>query len=77
MATTIGTLILVTGGAEAAAHIEQYGRVGSVVTIREQALAGLVEEIRFETEVTPPFGADHVVAVSADSPLDGLNTRLM
>ena len=31
---------------------------------------------RFEAEVTPPFGADHVVAVSADSPLDGLNTRL-
>ena len=33
--------------------------------------------VRFETEVTPPFGADHVVAVSADSPLDGLDTRLM
>ena len=30
-----------------------------------------------ETEVIPPFGADHVVAVSADSPLDALNDRLM
>ena len=30
-----------------------------------------------KTEVIPPFGADHVVAVSADSPLDALNDRLM
>ncbi len=29
-----------------------------------------------EAEVTPPFGADHVVAVSADSALDGLNAAL-
>ena len=29
-----------------------------------------------ELEVTPPFGADHVVAVSAHSPLDALNTEL-
>lgn len=29
-----------------------------------------------ELEVTPPFGADHVVAVSARSPLDALNAEL-
>ena len=29
-----------------------------------------------EFEVTPPFGADHVVAVSAGSALDGLNAAL-
>ena len=32
---------------------------------------------RFEADVIHPFGADHVVAVSADSPLDALNDRLM
>ena len=31
---------------------------------------------RLELEVTPPFGADHVVAVSARSPLDALNAEL-
>ena len=30
-----------------------------------------------ELEVTPPFGADHVVAVSARSPLDALNAELV
>ena len=29
-----------------------------------------------EAEVTPPYGADHVVAVSASSALDGLNAAL-
>ena len=29
-----------------------------------------------ELEITPPFGADHVVAVSARSPLDALNAEL-
>ena len=29
-----------------------------------------------EAEVTPPFGADHLVAVSADGTLDGLNAAL-
>ena len=32
---------------------------------------------RFETRVVDPFRVDHVVAVSADSPLDALNDRLM
>ena len=31
---------------------------------------------RLELEVTPPFGADHVVAVSAASPLTALNSTL-
>ena len=35
--------------AEAAAHIKRYGRIGSVAAVREQAVAGLVKEIRFET----------------------------
>ena len=32
--------------------------------------------LRLDLQVTPPFGADHVVAVSADSPLDALNAAL-
>ena len=36
--------------AEASKHIEKYGRVGSVVTIQERAVAGLMKEIRFETK---------------------------
>ena len=31
---------------------------------------------RLRLAVTPPFGADHVVAVSAESPLDALNAEL-
>lgn len=31
---------------------------------------------RLELKATPPFGADHVVAVSAQSPLDALNAEL-
>ena len=34
------------------------------------------QPFRLELEVTPPFGADHVVAVSAQSPLDALNAEL-
>ena len=40
-------------------------------------VAADVPMVRFENYVIPPFGADHVVAVSADSPLDALNDRLM
>lgn len=34
------------------------------------------QPFRLELEATPPFGADHVVAVSAQSPLDALNAEL-
>ena len=34
------------------------------------------QPFRLELEVTPPFGADHVVAVSAQSPLIALNAEL-
>ena len=34
------------------------------------------EPFRLELEVTPPFGADHVVAMSAATPLDALNAAL-
>ena len=36
----------------------------------------LGQPFRLELEVTPPFGADHVVAVSSDSPLTALNGAL-
>ena len=32
--------------------------------------------LRLDLEAAPPFGADHVVAVSADGPLDALNAAL-
>ena len=32
--------------------------------------------LRLDLKATPPFGADHVVAVSADSPLDALDAAL-
>ena len=34
------------------------------------------QPFQLELEVTPPFGADHVVAVSAQSPLSALNSEL-
>ena len=36
----------------------------------------LGQPFRLELEVTPPFGADHIVAVSAQSPLTALNAEL-
>ena len=36
----------------------------------------LGQPFRLELEVTPPFGADHVVAVSSDKPLAALNAAL-
>ena len=36
----------------------------------------LGQPFRLELEVTPPFGADHVVAVSSDKPLTALNAAL-
>ena len=35
------------------------------------------QPFRLELQATPPFGADHVVAVSAQSPLDPLNAELV
>ena len=42
----------------------------------DPAQVPLGRPFRLNLEVTPPFGADHVVAVSAGRPLDTLNARL-
>ena len=43
----------------------------------DPASVDAVAPFRLRLAVTPPFGADHVVAVSASAPLDALNAALM
>ena len=54
------------------------GRVHYLYPLPGDDPAGLApgRPFEMEVEVTPPFGADHVVAVSAGSALDGLNAAL-